>query len=206
MSQFLDAMQFRHACKAFDPNRAIDKEAFETLLEIIRLSPSSFGMEPWRVLVVRDPKIRAKLKPLCWNQNQITDASELIIFTTDNRAVKSGSDYRRMMFERRGLPEEALEKYLQVYDSYIAPLEGDPTLLQNWTAKQCYIAAANLMTGAASMQIDSCAIEGFDAKGVAALLDLPAHQTVALIVALGYRAKEQTPRARLGRDDIVTIL
>jgi len=203
MSEFLDAMAFRHACKHFDTTKQIPEEQFESLLEVARISPSSFGMEPWRLIVVRNESLRKALKPLCWNQNQITECSELVIFTTDNDIVRSRSPYIRKMFERRGLPSDAVDAYVGVYKNYLAPIENDELLLENWTAKQCYIAAANMMTYAATLKIDSCPIEGFEKEQVEAILDLPQGKTVALICAFGYRVNPQSERKRLAMKEIV---
>ncbi len=203
MSEFLDAMGFRHACKRFDTTKQIPSETFESMLEVARLSPSSFGMEPWRIIVVRDAKLRKALKPSCWNQNQITECSELVIFTTDNDVVRSGSGYVRKMFERRGLDEDAVSNYMNVYKNYLEPIESDELLMQNWTAKQCYIAAANMMTYAATLKIDSCPIEGFDKEEVEAILDLPEERNVALICAFGYRVNPQSERKRLTLEEII---
>jgi nitroreductase len=202
----MDAMAFRHACKRFDASRAIPAGAFDTILEAGRLSPSSFGMEPWRLLVVRSKEMREALKPLCWNQNQITEASELVVFTTDNEAVKGDSAYVKKMFARRGLDDAATAAYLKRYADYMAPLEADARLLEDWTAKQCYIMAANMMTCAASLQIDSCPIEGFDKADVQRCLELESSRSVALIVAFGYRLNPQGERMRLAREEIVTIV
>lgn len=206
MSEFMDAMAFRHACKRFEAGKEIPEEAFDTILEAGRLSPSSFGMEPWRLLVIRSESMRAVLKPHCWNQNQITECSELVVFTTDNGAVRSGSDYVKTMFARRGLDEETTAAYVKRYAHYLAPIECDEKLLENWTAKQCYIMAANMMTCAASMQIDSCPIEGFDKEDVEKVLTLPSDHSVALIVAFGYRLNPQGERARLQREEIITYI
>ncbi|MDD5717369.1 MAG: NAD(P)H-dependent oxidoreductase [Sulfuricurvum sp.] len=203
MSEFLKAMAFRHACKRFDAAKAIPAEAFESLLEVARTSPSSFGMEPWRLIVVRNPNLRKALKSSCWNQNQITEASELVIFTTDNNVVRSGTPYVRKMFERRGLPGEAVDTYMGVYKNYLAPIESDEVLLENWTAKQCYIACANMMTYAATLEIDSCPIEGFDKEEVEAILDLPEGHSVALLCAFGYRVNPQSEQKRLELKQIV---
>jgi len=205
MSNFSDAMAFRHACKRFDPERKIPAEDLSALLETLRLSPSSFGMEPWRVIVVRSSEFKSTLRPLCWNQAQIESCSELLIFTTDNASVRSDSDYVRTMFMRRGLTPEACENYIARYGSYLEPIENDPLLLENWTAKQCYIAAANIMTHAASLGIDSCPIEGFDKKSVEALLELQSEQKLALMVALGYRVDAQSERKRLPLETLVTF-
>lgn len=203
MSEFLEAMAFRHACKAFDAEKQIPSEQFDSMLEVVQKSPSSFGMEPWRVIVVRNPNLRKALKSACWNQNQITDCSELVIFTTDNDTVRSGTPYVRKMFERRGLPSEAVDTYMGVYKNYLEPIEADEVLLENGTAKQCYIAMANMMTYAATLKIDSCPIEGFDKEEVEAILDLEYGHSVAVICAFGYRAKAQSEQKRLDLKQIV---
>jgi len=203
MSEFTEAMAFRHACKKFDAEKQIPAEEFEAILEVARLSPSSFGMEPWRLIVVRSEGLRKALKPSCWNQGQITEASELVIFTTDNNVVRSGTRYVKEMFSRRGLPSEAVETYMGVYKNYLAPIECDEVLLENWTAKQCYIAAANMMTYAATLKIDTCPIEGFDKESVEAILDLPEGHSVALMCAFGYRVNPQSERKRLASEQII---
>lgn len=203
MSEFLEAMAFRHACKQFDTEKQIPAEEFESLLEVARTSPSSFGMEPWRLIVIRKPALRKALKSACWNQNQITECSELVIFTTDNDTVRSGTPYVRKMFERRGLPAEAVDTYMGVYKNYLEPIECDEVLLENWTAKQCYIAMANMMTYAATLKIDSCPIEGFDKESVEAILDLEYGHSVAVICAFGYRVKAQSEQKRLEMKQIV---
>lgn len=203
MSEFLKAMVFRHACKVFDTEKQIPAEQFESMLEVVRTSPSSFGMEPWRLIVVRNPNLRKALKSACWNQNQITECSELVVFTTDNDTVRSGTPYVRKMFERRGLPPEAVDTYMEVYKNYLEPIEEDEVLLENWTAKQCYIALANMMTYAATLEIDSCPIEGFDKEEVEAILDLEYGHSVAVICAFGYRTKDQSIQKRLELKQIV---
>jgi nitroreductase len=203
MSEFLKAMAFRHACKVFDTEKQIPQEQFDSMLEVARTSPSSFGMEPWRMIVVRNPNLRKALKSACWNQSQITDCSELVIFTTDNDIVRSDTAYVRRMFERRGLSAEAVDTYIGVYKQYLDPIEADEVLLENWTAKQCYIALANMMTYAATLEIDTCPIEGFDKEEVEAILDLEYGHSIAVICAFGYRVKGQSEQKRLELGQIV---
>ena len=198
---FLEAMEFRHACKLFDESRKIGDEDFNYILECGRLSPSSFGMEPWRFLVVTDEQKKRDLRPLCWNQKQITTCSHLIIIVADKAAVQNEA-YIEAMFARRGLDPEATRAYIERYKSFLA--EQD---ISCWTKKQCYIAAANMMTGAAYKKIDSCPIEGFEKERVEEYLGLdPKDREVALIVTFGYRAKPQPPKHRLPLDSIVTYL
>ncbi len=203
MSEFLKAMDFRHACKRFDTEKKIPQEQFESIIEVARKSPSSFGMEPWRLIVIRDEKLRKALKASCWNQNQITECSELVVFTTDNDIVRSESPYVKKMFDRRGMAPEMVETYLGVYANFIKPLEEDEILLENWTAKQCYIALANMMTYAATLEIDSCPIEGFVKEEVEAILDLEYGHSVAVICAFGYRVNPQSQQMRLDTKQIV---
>ncbi len=206
MSQFIEAMKFRHACKVFNREKKIPQEQFDSMLDVVRMSPSSFGMEPWRVLVIRDENVRKALKNACWNQSQITDCSELVIFTTDNESIKSDSDYVRAMFNRRGLSSEAVDNYIGVYANFLANIENDEVLLENWAAKQCYIAMANMMTYAATLSIDSCPIEGFIKDEVEAILDLEFGISAAVICAFGYRAGEQTPQLRHNIEKIVKYI
>lgn len=197
MQPFLQAMNFRHACKKFDPQHKIADADFQQILEFGRLSPSSFGMEHWRFVVVQTPELREKLREACWNQPQITDSSHVVVILAKTAAVEPGSDYVKQLFGRRGLPAEAEQAYLARYAAHngseIAPYMNTFA----WASKQCYIALANMMTGAASLGIDSCPIEGFSKSGVEAALGVDTTQYgAAVVVAFGYRAGEQTPRLR----------
>ncbi|MEF3191300.1 MAG: NAD(P)H-dependent oxidoreductase [Campylobacterales bacterium] len=207
--EILSIMQMRHACKLFDEGRLISDEDRATLLEVIRLSPSSFGMEPWRVIVVRSRELKEKLRPLCWNQPQITTCSDLVIFTVDAKILKPGSDYVKRLFARRGFAPEMEAAYLERYANFHqAFAEGYDERRERfqWAARQCYIAAANLMSMAAALGIDSCPIEGFDKGGVEQLLELKSPgREVVLLVALGYRVNPVTPKLRLSLDEIVEI-
>ena len=201
---FMEAMRQRHACKRFDPAKKISEKELETILEIGRLSPSSFGMEPWRFLVIRDQGLKESLRPLCWNQPQITECSDLVVIKTLVAPLAPGSEYPRKMLSRRALPEEKIRAYFKKYDEFSTEkLAGEG--LACWGAKQCYIAAGNMMTGAMAMGIDSCAIEGFEKVKVEALLDMDvAEESLALIIAFGYRLKEPPQKVRLPLDEIVT--
>ncbi len=195
---FLDMLYFRHACKIFDENRKIPEEDFEYILEAGRLSPSSFGMEPWRFLVIENSKIKKDLKPLCWNQNQITTCSHLVIIKTDKKSLRD-DDYISKMFKRRGLDKKATAIYIEKYKNFIKDLD-----ISCWSAKQCYIAAANMMSAAAFIGIDSCPIEGFEKDKVEKYFNINREKKeIVLILTFGYRIKDPVAKKRLSLDEIV---
>lgn len=204
MLQFQDAIKFRHACKVFDPDKTIPSSHFQQILDFGRLSPSSFGMEQWRFNVVETPEIREKLRDACWNQPQITDSSHVIVISAITTDVEPGSEYVSRLFNRRNLSDEATKVYLGKYAVHHEK-EISPTMsTYAWSSKQCYLALANMMTGAASLEIDSCPIEGFEKEAVEQVLNIDTdNEAVAVIVTFGYRAGEQSPRLRLDLDDLV---
>jgi len=203
MSEFADAMAFRHACKRFTGQK-IPEETFEEILAFGRMSPSSFGMEPWRFIVITDGALRATLRPLCWNQPQITECSHLVVVTADNESIKPGTEYVKRMFGRRELPEEGLQRYLGLYESHMGPQFHNREAIEAWTHKQCYLAAANMMTGAASLKIDSCPIEGFEKAKVEVALELAPAYSVAVILAFGYRLNPQPEHLRLPPEAVIS--
>ena len=205
---FMDAMNFRHACKIFDEGKKIPENILKNIIEVGRLSPSSFGMEPWEFLVVQSEDIKAKLRPSCWDQVQITSCSDLLVIVTKNKLVEPGSPYVEEMLRRKNMPQEMFDLYMSVYGSFLgAKAEGKSDFYKNWSAKQAYIAAGNMMTYAASENVDSCPIEGFDKDEVEKTLGVDGKdKSVALIIAFGYRTNEQTAKIRLPIDEICTYL
>ncbi|WP_281951743.1 NAD(P)H-dependent oxidoreductase [Nitrosophilus kaiyonis] len=201
--EFLKMMYFRHACKIFDENRKIPKEDFDFILECARLSPSSFGMEPWRFLVITDQNLKDKLKPLCWNQKQINTCSHLVIIKAQKEILKPDSDYVKKMFNRRELPKEKIEAYLKRYKDFMQD-KLDNEKLFCWSSKQCYIAAANMVDSAAFIGIDSCMIEGFEKDKVEELLNIDTKkEEIALLITFGYRVKPAPEKKRLSLEEIV---
>jgi len=205
---FLEAMNFRHACKIFDENKKISKETLTNILEVGRLSPSSFGMEPWKFLVVQSQELKEKLRPSCWDQVQITSCSDLIVFVTKNKLVEPGSPYVGEQLRRKELPQEMFDAYMNIYGSFLgAKAEGNPNFYKDWAAKQVYIAVGNMMTYAATEGIDSCPIEGFDQKEVEKTLGIDGEdESVAVIVAFGSRVNEQSGKVRLPLEKVCTYL
>ena len=206
-NNFSNAMNFRHACKVFDTTKKISNNELEFILEAAHTSPSSFGMEGWKFLVISNNELREKLKPLCWNQPQITTSSHLVVVLAGIDSLKPQSGEPLKRFQRRGLPQEAVENYLNIYSTFLKDTLSSNDNIYNWSSKQTYIALANMMTAAAYINIDSCAIEGFEKENVEKLLniDTTKHQ-VAVMLALGYRVNEQSQQLRLPFKDVVEYI
>ncbi|MDD5203727.1 MAG: nitroreductase family protein, partial [Sulfurimonas sp.] len=117
--KFLEAMDFRHACKVFDKEKKISDEDIRFILECARKSPSSFGMEAWKFLVITNQELKEKLQPFCWNQVQITTCSHLVVILAGIDSVKPASTLPKKRFQRRNMPQEKLDFYLDLYASHL---------------------------------------------------------------------------------------
>ncbi|MGD6966201.1 NAD(P)H-dependent oxidoreductase [Rossellomorea vietnamensis] len=212
--QVLDAFHFRHATKQFDPDKKITDEDFRFIMETGRLSPSSFGFEPWRFLVIQDPALREKIKNASWGAyTKLPEASHFVIILARTKEdTKYDSDYLKDQLKNVSkIPEEFLEKFLGRIEEFQKEdfnlLEGDRPLY-DWASKQTYIALANMMTAAAQIGIDSCPIEGFNIEKMNNLLQEEGlleegHFSISVMAAFGYRTEEPRPKTRRPFDDIV---
>jgi len=119
-NKFMDAMDFRHACKIFDETKKISDEDMHYILEVGRKSPSSFGMEAWKFLVITNEELKAKLRPACWDQVQITSCSHLVVVLAGIESVKPESGEVEKRFARRQMPQESLDMYMKLYGDHLA--------------------------------------------------------------------------------------
>ncbi|MCP5277812.1 MAG: NAD(P)H-dependent oxidoreductase [Thiobacillus sp.] len=208
----LDAFNFRHACKTFNPQRRIPDADFTMLLETGRLSPSSFGLEPWRFLVIQDIALREKLLSVTWGaKGQFPSASHVIAILVRKDDMRPGSQYtQHFMREIQRLPEEGVARksgmYRQFHETDFQLQE--PRALFDWGCRQAYIALGNMMTAAAMLGIDSCPIEGFNQAGAdrvlaeAGAMD-PDRFGLAVMVAFGYRVNPQPAKTRQALEQVV---
>ncbi|MDG1570717.1 NAD(P)H-dependent oxidoreductase [Robiginitalea sp. M366] len=186
----LEALQWRYATKRFDADRKIDAETLTQLLAAIRLAPSSYGLQPYRVLVVESPEIREKLRAASWNQPQLTEASHVLVFAHRTAFGDELIDsYLRRVAHVRDTDMDNLKGYGDFMKSKLLDL---PDAAKNeWTARQAYIALGNLMYAAAEARVDTCPMEGFELETVNEILDLPAQgYSAAVIATIGYRSEE----------------
>src|SRR6218665_1852244 len=186
----IEKLNWRYAVKKYDASKKVSAQDLQTLKEAIRLSPSSYGLQPYKVLFVNDLKIREQLKASAWGQTQITDASELVIFAniTDfgNPEIDS---YIENIAKTRDLTAESLSGFADLMKSKISalPLEAR----DNWTSKQTYLAIGNLINVAADLKIDVTPMEGFNAGEFDQILGLTEKGLhTAVIATIGYRHEE----------------
>jgi len=181
-------LNWRYATKKFDTSQKISKQEFAELLEALRLSPSSYGLQPWKFVVVQDPVLRNKLRPYARNQPQITDADTLIVFcalkSMDEEYVKH---YVDRIAQVRGVTKDSILGYQQVM---VDSLKGkSPDAISYWMKKQVYIALGFFLNECAHRKIDSCPMEGFDPQKFDEVLELSKEGLESVVLcAIGYRA------------------
>ena len=189
--QLLDALNWRYATKTFDATKKIPEATWKALEETLVLSPSSFGLQPYRFLTVKDPAVRAQLKPHSWNQTQVVDASHYVVLAGRTAMTEAEIDlFLDRVVQVRGIPRESLDGYRgMMYGSLLSP--GAESRIPHWACNQAYVALGNLMTSAALLGIDTCAIEGFVPAEYDAILGLKEQGYASVVCcALGYRSTE----------------
>jgi len=206
-NNFSNAMAFRHACKLFDENKKISDEQMLYILEAGRTSPSSFGMEAWKFLVITNEELKAKIRPACWNQVQITSCSHLVVVLAGIENAKPSSGEPQKRFARRPLSQEQIDGYIDLYSKHLSETLSSDKNIYEWTARQSYIAAGNMMTAAAYVEIDSCPIEGFEKEKVEEILELDTTKyQVAMLLPFGYRINKQSSQERLAFDEVIEFI
>lgn len=199
-SELLDSLNYRYATKQFERARTIPDEVWQVLEQSLVLSPSSFGLQPWRFLVIDSPDLRERLRKHSWNQSQITDAARLVVFTTRTDLTEPDVDrFMNHLAVVQGREPATLEGYRNIVVSFAAAMNREAR--HAWNARQTYIALGQFMTAAAVLGIDTCPIEGFDPVGYNEELDLiDSGYSVSVVCAVGYRSPEDkyaaTPKAR----------
>ena len=210
--QILEILNFRHACKEFDSSKKISDSDFEIILKGGQLSPSSMGIEPWKFLVIQNESLREELATVSWGgKKQIPSCSHLVILLSRMpKELKHDSSYiHHLLTEVKQMPQEAVENFKGVVKMIEdTRFQNNEKALLNYSCLQTYIAAANMMTVSAMQQIDSCAMGGYDQKAVEEILIK--HNLLnkdefylTLMIAIGYRINEPTPKTRQSLNDLV---
>ncbi len=209
MKTITELLNWRYATKKFDTTKKLTEEEVNILKEAVNLTASSYGLQPYRVLDVRTPELREKLKAAAFGQSQITDASHLFVFTAFNDLTdKHIDEYIALSAQVKGISESDLKGYGDFMKSVFGPQSAANK--HNWAARQAYIAVGNLIDAAASLGIDSCPMEGFDPSAFDEILGLKGTDASSVVVVtLGHRADDDqaqfAPKVRKPLDQLFEI-
>ena len=188
----------RYATKKFD-GKKVDQKKVDELLEIIRMAPSSFNIQPWKIKVITDQQLKEHLKTASWNQEQITSCSHLLVFCA-NTDIMGNIDKLEAQMKAVGMPAESLNAYVKMMRDAFADTSDEYRLA--WAQRQLYLALENALLGATALGFDSCPMEGFDAEQYAALLKLPKHLVPSALCPIGFAADKPKPKTRFPKEDI----
>ncbi len=209
--QLLEIQNFRYATKQFDATKKISASDWSTLEKSLLLTASSYGIQPWKFLVIQDSALRKTLRVASWNQSQVEDCSHFVVFATLKSVSEQYVDhFLQSVSKARGAPLESLAGYrnMMLGDFVHGPRSK---IASEWCARQAYIALGNFMTSAAALQIDTCAMEGFEPARYNEILGLSKTDYHAVVACpAGYRStadKSSTaPKVRFSADELIQHL
>ena len=189
-SEIIENLQWRYATKKFDPEKKLDQTDLDTILDSLQLTASSYGLQPYEVFVVSDMETRKKLKKAAWDQPQLTEASHVLIFANLKSLDKNYvNTYLDNIAKTRDLTREDLKGLEEMLEN--TTLQMSPSEQSEWAARQAYIALGNLLTTAATLKIDACPMEGFEASKFDEILGISEKNlTTAVIATIGYRSEK----------------
>ena len=196
--EFRDIVMKRYAVKKFD-GKAVPDDKIGELFELVRFAASSFNIQPWKIKVVTDQKTKDELMAASWNQPQIGTCSHLLVFCADTD-VEALVEKLYGQLSETDMSAEALEGYVSLMRNFAKGLSAEQKLA--WAQKQAYIALGNALNGAKSLGLDSCPMEGFDAKEYSRILDLPSNLVPSVLCPVGYAADEPRPKLRFPASDV----
>jgi len=188
--QLIEDLKWRYATKKYDATKKVSEENISKLKEAIHLSASSWGLQLYKFLDIKNSSIRASLKPHSWGQDQITDASHLFVFCSHTSVSDQDTDdYIALKSKVQGMKEADLKEYGDFMKMKIN--EKSPGEVKDWTEKQTYLALGNALMACASMKIDATPMEGFDAAKYNEILGLTEKGlTATVVLTIGYRHEE----------------
>lgn len=190
MKEIIDSLNWRYATKLFDSKKKLSDTQLEELLTAVQLAPSSFGLQPYKVIVVQDQATKEQLKAAAYSQAQLTDASQVFVFAIEKKYNEAHvNSFVKNIAQTRGVAIEDLKGYADVMKATVASRTEEE--LDIWTSKQAYIGLGILLETAALNQIDACPMEGFDNQKFDEILGLKDKNLHSVVMAtVGFRAQE----------------
>ncbi len=187
---FLSNLEWRYAAKKFDTTKKVSDDDMNKILEAIRLTPTSFGMQPYHFYVVTNEEKKAAIEAAAYHQPQVSTSSHLIVMCARNDLTAVKDEYFDALSGGSNEVREKLSGFEQMVTGFL------PHASPEWAKKQVYIAQGFALAACAELQIDSCPMEGFDAAAVAKILEVPSNLDVAVMIPVGYRAVDEHPRPK----------
>ncbi len=186
----IDSLKWRYAVKKFDTNKDLSEIQIETLKEAFNLTATSYGLQPLKLVIIKNKKIQEKLVPFSWNQQQILQASHLLVICIkDNYTTKEVENYFNLVQKIRNTPDEVINPFKKFLTAEIAKKTQEELYVSN--KNQAYIALGNLLTVCALQEIDSCPMEGFTPDKYDEILDLTKDNLKSvLVLPVGFRASD----------------
>jgi nitroreductase len=211
-TEFLfEQLNWRYAVKKFDSTRRLSERQVQDLAEVLRLAPTSYGLQPFKFFIVTNQSVKEKLKPHAWNQPQITDSSHLVVIAAKQDLTQDDvNHYFERIVDVRKMPREQLADFENTVKEFAKNLSSSGNA-HNWAARQCYIALGFLLEAAALLKIDACPMEGFVPSGFDEVLKLNEQGYGAVVLcALGFRAEDDAfgkmAKVRFPKHEIIEII
>ena len=203
-------LNWRYATKMFDPAKKIPPAIWSALEDSLMLAPSSYGLQPWKFFVVENPEIRKQLLPFSWGQNQIVDASHLVVFCVKKHVgVPDAERLIQRISLVRGIPAESLVGYLNVMSGSLSRQSAE--VVRSWMTNQVFIALGQFLAACAMIGVDACPMEGFQPEKYDEILGLPEKGYLSVVVATaGYRSNDDgyanMKKVRYPKSEIIELI
>ncbi len=209
MSDLIQSLKWRYAAKKMNPAKAVPQDKLDRILEAIRLTATSSGLQPFEVFVVTNKAVLERIKPIAWNQAQVTDGSHLLVFAAwDNYTAERINMMFDLVNDQRGIKNEGWESYRQMLLGLYP--KRDAEVNYQHAARQAYIGVGTALIAAAQEQVDATPMEGFDPNALDEILGLKSRGLRSVVIMpLGYRADEgdwlvNLQKVRRTRENFVT--
>ena len=213
--EIIEVFNRRYACKKYDKTKVVSDEDFKTIIEAAHLSPSSFGLEPWKFVLIKNEKMLNDMREFAWGAlNSLDGASHILMVLAKKGVTAESKDFENTFRNIKKVSDDIFDmtkdKFSKFQKDHLKLLENERTLF-DWASKQTYIALANMMTTAAFLGIDSCAIEGFNKEQAEKyfsekeVFDINEYG-ISYFVSFGYRDQEITPKTRKNLNEIYEII
>lgn len=206
-TRLLEALNWRYATKAFDSSQTIPSETWDAIEESMILTPSSFGLQPWKFIVVTDPEVKHKLLPHSWNQQQVVDCSHLVVLAAHGPIGDAEIDaFIDTTHAVRGGEKENLQFYRDIMGGFVEKMSAEELII--WAKNQVYIALGQLMASAAFLKIDACPMEGIIPTEYDKILGLDGSGYFTTVACpMGYRSIEDkyasSPKVRYSKEKVI---